>query len=182
MFMLGGGLGLQLLGGIGGMGAAESYNNAKLDEVQQEQQVDNQRRQAMELDANRKLVENVRNVQRAQALGLVNANAQGAQYSSGFQSGQQQATNQGNWNQEGVLQNLYIGRNIFDLNQKISSDKMLEASAQQSSSFWGGIGQMGGSLVQGASAFGKLASGWAPTNSFGPQQNMYQGTGEYWNR
>ncbi len=92
--------------------------------VQLEQDIQKQRGQAMELDARRKSLEVVRNQQRARALALTTATAQGAQGGSGLQGGYGQATGQAGTNLMGIQQNLQIGRNIQAFNQGISNNRI----------------------------------------------------------
>src|SRR5258706_2000925 len=104
------GLGLQIFGGAKQASdtsalAQKSYAiNSQITGL--EGQVNDQRRQAMELSARRQQLEIFRNTQRARAQGLAAATNQGAQFGSGLAGGQAQATDEGLFNIAGVNQNL----------------------------------------------------------------------------
>jgi len=87
MLMLGSGLALQALGGATSMGGAKASNQAQVQQIKLQQQVEQQRQHAMELDAHRKQLETVRNMQRARFLALSTATNQGAQFGTGLQGG-----------------------------------------------------------------------------------------------
>lgn len=182
MLMMGAGTVLQGIGGLMGMSASKDYNKSQQEEIKLQDQVEGQRKLAMELDAKRKSLENLRKVQQAQAMGLTTASSQGAIFGTGFQGGQQQAQSQGNWNQAGINQNLQSGENIFGLNSQISQQKILQANAQQGMQTSSAISSFGGSLVSSANAFGRVASGFGgnpKTTTSGTGGNIYgpyQGT------
>lgn len=88
--------------------------------VQQQQNIEAQKRQAMEVDARRQQLEIIRNQQRGRALALTNANAQGARLGSGLQGGYGQIAGQSGVNILGVQQALQTGRNVFDANANIT--------------------------------------------------------------
>lgn len=152
-----GGLALQAYGGISA--SKEAQHQA---EIQQkiyglESSVNDQRKQAMELSANRQQLENFRNVQRIRASGMNAAVNQGAQYGSGISGGQAQATSQGLFNSLGISQNLQIGRNIFGLNDQISQQKVQLSQSQSSQAedqAWSGFGS---SLTKNAGTISNIA-------------------------
>lgn len=94
--------------------------------ISDEQGVERQKAQAMEVDARRQQLEVVRNQQRARAVGLTAATAQGASKGSGLQGGYGQASGQAGVNLQGIQQNLEIGRNIFGLNTDISTNRIAQ--------------------------------------------------------
>lgn len=108
-------------------GAARGINNQI---TAYERQVEGQRQQAMELDARRRSLEVLRNQQRARAVALTNANAQGAARGSGLQGGYGQIAGQSGVNLLGISQNLQIGQNIFGLNNQITDQKQAYADLQ----------------------------------------------------
>lgn len=133
-----------------------AQQQAKLsqDEAQQELGINQQKQQAMELDASRRQMENFRNIQRARAQGVNAAVSQGAQYGSGLQGGQAAAQDQGQVNALGISQNLQIGRAIGQFNNNISNDKMQNAALggemanlQGQSAMYGSIASIGSSLM-----------------------------------
>lgn len=82
--------------------------------------IEAQKRQAMEVDARRQQLEIIRGQQRARALGLTNATAQGAGKGSGLQGGYGQISGQSGVNLLGVQQALQTGENIFGSNAAIT--------------------------------------------------------------
>lgn len=125
------GIATSIFGGSKSASGAKMQYQAQLQEAQLEQQADAQRRQAMELDANRKNMEVLRNSQRARSQALENATSQGAQFGSGLQGGYGQVSGQSNTNLLGIGQDLKIGENLFDINGQINQQKMLYAQGGQ---------------------------------------------------
>lgn len=121
-----------------------------------EQKIEAQKQMAMELDARRKELEVFRNMQKAQALGLVNATNQGAGRSSGLAGGQAQARNEATQNLLGIGQNLTIGRDIFSLNADISQHKMQLADLNADAQFYSGLTSFGGSILGASGNIGKF--------------------------
>jgi hypothetical protein len=87
-------------------------------------QIQAQHQRAMELDAQRQQIENVRQQQRARASSLTAATAQGARFGSGLQGGYGQISGQGNTNAVNISQNLQIGENVFGLNNQVSQQNV----------------------------------------------------------
>lgn len=162
MLMAGAGIALQAIGMSKTNTAAKGYNAEEVKQIRQQQQVEGQRRQLMELDSQRKSLENIRNVQRSRSLALTNSTSQGAQFGSGLQGGYGQISSQGNYNAEGISQNLQIGRNMFDLNAQISESKIAQANYSMDLQSAQGYSSLGKSLMGAASPFARLASGFAP--------------------
>jgi len=159
------GLGLKLFGGASSSEDTQKYSQQINAYEQQkfglEKQVNEQRRQAMELSARRQQLEMFRNTQKARALGLNTAVNQGAQAGSGYKGGQSSITNQGLFNVMGVQQNLAIGRNIFgldnqitDLNSKESTVKSQMQSDLAQDQAWQSLG---GSLMGSAGTIGNIS-------------------------
>lgn len=115
--------------------ASKGFNQGIL---QGQQDIEQQRYNAMILAANRQQLEIVRQGQRARAMALTTATAQGAakQGASALGGGYGQISGQTNQNLLGVTQNLGIGANIFALNagitqQKIGLNELQDTLAQQ---------------------------------------------------
>src|SRR5258705_13379798 len=96
--------------------------------ITSEQNIEQQKQNAMEIDARRQQMEIIRNQQRGRALSLTTAVARGG---SGFVSGASarggaygQISGQTGTNLLGVQQNLEVGRNIFGLNTDISNQRI----------------------------------------------------------
>src|SRR6478736_2089310 len=93
------GTGLDLFGKVLGMGAAKKeaalnkqaaqYN---MQIAQNEMKVEEQKRNAMRLDASRKQIENIRSAQLARSMAVNNAVNQNAQFGTGLSSGLAQIT------------------------------------------------------------------------------------------
>lgn len=163
------GLGLQVFGGFSAASAAKQAYGIQQNITGLEGQVNDQRRQAMELSARRQQLENFRNTQRVRAMGMNAAVNQGAQFGSGLQGGQAQATDQGNFNALGVSQNLQIGRNMFGLQDQISQQKLALSGVQSSQATdqaWAGLG---GALTKNAGTISNISQGVGgfKSNNFG---------------
>lgn len=169
MLMMGAGLGMQAFGGLTTNSATREANEAQQRNIQLEQQVEGQRRQMMNLDFQRKSMENLRNAQRARSISLTNATSQGAGFGSGLQGGYGQIAGQSGTNQVGLNQNFQIGQNVFDLNAQISQNKITMANAQMNAQTGQGISSFGSSLVNSATTFGRLASGFGSSSGGGVQ-------------
>jgi len=153
------GAGLSIAGFIGGSDVAEKQAAEQKAIAADQLKLEAQKKQAMELDANRRQLEVFRNLQRARSLGLVNATAQGAGSSSGLHGGYGQAAGEANTNMLGINQALQIGRTMFDINADMSQHKMALADLGADASFYSGLGSLGNSLMGASGSIGKLASG-----------------------
>lgn len=136
---------------FGGMKQASAANK----EAQAQQQIagleiqaDQQRRQAMELDASRKSMEVLRNSQRARATALTNATSSGSQFGSGLQGGYGQIGGSTGFNLLGISQNKTIGENLFNINDQIDQQRMLYAQASGQMATGQGISSIGSMLGQ----------------------------------
>lgn len=169
------GAGLSLYGSMSKAAAAEKYEEAQKRKIEIQQQINEQRRQAMELDANRKQLEVIRNTQRVRAAGLQAATNQGAQFGSGYAGGQAQAQAQGGFNLLGINQNLSIGRNVFALNNKLSQTEieMGQASTQESTAT--GYQSMGSSVLSAMPAISALSKGGTGFGNTGGGYGQWQG-------
>jgi hypothetical protein len=159
--------GLQLFGGMGQAKASKKNAQIEMQIAAQERQQNALRRQSMELDANRKTIENIRNTQLARA-GAVNAAVQqGAQFGTGLAGGLAQITGRSNWNELGINQNLQIGRNMFDIDEQISNLKVQKAEVGGQAADAAGIASLGGSIMKIGGQFGSLAGGFGGSASAG---------------
>lgn len=156
------GLGMQIFGGVSSASTQKQIAASSGRVAGLEQQADAQRKQQMELDANRKQLEVFRNSQRARALALNNATSSGSQFGSGLQGGYGQIAGASGTNLLGIGQNLEIGENLFGINSKISSEKMMQASLGgdlASSQAISGIGKSFSGAAMPAGALGSSLSG-----------------------
>jgi hypothetical protein len=154
------GVGMQGYGALQGSRAARRSAEADRAIAAQEQRAEAVRMQAMELDARRRKLEIVRTQQRARSLSLASATAQGAQYGSGLQGGYGQIGGMTGFNELGVNQNLYQGREMFGINSVISGLKMQKADAQGQMATAQGISSLGGSIMNSAQGLSNFAGGF----------------------
>lgn len=163
------GIGLQIFGG------SKSASNAKAIAAQNqriaadEQAINEQKRQQMELEAQRKQVENLRNAQRLRAQATAAATTQGAGMGSGLAGGLAQITGMQNWNSLNLGQNLAIGENIFNTNNDISGARAQLATLQGQQATNQGLMSLGGALVSNSETIGKFFGG---SSGFGGGQTM----------
>lgn len=161
------GLGMQLFGGISGSQDAARAHAVQQQIAGQESILNDQKRQAMELNNRRSQLENVRNTQRARAMGLNAAVNQGAQFGSGIAGGQAQAQDQGNYNALGMNQSLQFGRTAFDINGRITGLKSELSSVQTDQATDQGIMSMGGSILGSSKTLGNISQGFGNFQLFG---------------
>lgn len=150
------GLGMKLFGGLSASSDQSQSYKLQQQEAQSEQQINVQKQNLFEVQTRRSQMENFRNVQRARAMGMNSAVNQGAQYGSGIQGGQDQATDQGNVNNLGLNQNLMTSRNIFADTSAINADKYQIAGLQSDASTDQGIANMGGALMGSAGTISNI--------------------------
>jgi len=153
-------IGASAIGGVTSIVGAGMANSANQKILQGEQQIEAQRFKAMKLKADRDQMQALRTQQQAVAMGLTNANAQGANLGSGVQGGAAEIMGQTGQNLLGITQNEQIGTNIFGINQQITGARMDLANAQTVSSIGQGLSSFGGSLMNAAPAFGRLSQGF----------------------
>ena len=147
------GAGLTAVGGIGAAKSAKRQAQIQQQMIQTEMQIEAQRRQAMEIDAARKRLEAIRAGQFARSMALTTATSQGAGGGSGLQGAFGGVSGQTGFNLLGIFQNLEIGRNIFDLNQQLSQQKIALAGEQAKGAKAGAIASLGGSIMKVGSMF-----------------------------
>lgn len=166
------GIGLQAFGGFGASAKAKEASEIQGRIAGFESQVNDQRRTAMELSAQRQTLEMFRTSQRSRAMAINNATNQGASYgnSSGLPGGLAQIQDQTLFNVQGVNQNLQIGENIFALDDKISQQKVALSSVQSDMATDQSLSNLGGSLVKDSSTIGNIAG--AAKGSFGNTFNL----------
>ena|SRR5258706_4094899 len=153
------GLGLSIFGGASQASAAKQAAQIQGNITGLEGQVNDQRQNAMQLDARRKSLEQFRLMQRTQAAATAAATTQGAQFGSGLQGGLGQIAGQGLFNIAGINQNEEIGTNIFGLNRQVSAEKMMLSGVQTKMATAQGLSSLGGSVMQAASPISRLSQG-----------------------
>lgn len=160
------GLGMSLAGKFKASADAQKMNTLEHEQAQLEMQINGQKKQQMELNGRRQMLEVARNTQRLRAQSVQAGVNQGAQYGSGLQGGQAQIAAQGNFNMLGIGQNLEIGRNIFGLNDSISGVKMQMSDVKTSLANDQAITSLGGAILTSSGKIGDLASNVFGTDSF----------------
>lgn len=153
-------IGMQIFGTMGASSGAKDKANAEKQIAADEMQQDQVRRSGMELDANRKSMEQLRNTQRMRAMATNNAVNQGAQFGSGLQGGLAGISGQSTTNQLGISQNLSLGEHMFDLNALISQQKMKISDANSKIATSQAISSLGKSLGGAMSPLSSLSKGF----------------------
>lgn len=173
-----------------GVGAYTSNRNASAAAraqqaiTQKELEQEKVRQQAMELDANRRGLENIRGMQRARSLALASSTNQGAQFSSGLQGGYGQISGQGRDVAVGISQNLQFGAQMFDLNAQIAQQKMALAKYQSGIATGSAISSFGSSMLGSLGPLNRLSQGFgspggSAVNGGMPNSAMTSGYGMY---
>jgi hypothetical protein len=160
------GFGLQLFGMSEGMDAAKQSATIKKGIAEDEQKINEQKRQQMLLESSRKQMEVFRNMQRQRAMATAAAVNQGASSGSGLQGGLAGVSGQSLYNSLGISQNVELGQNIFSINNDISSKKMQLADVETQQSEAAGWASLGGSLMKAGPTFGSIG------------QNIFSGFGK----
>jgi hypothetical protein len=153
------GLGLKLWGGFSAMSAAKEAHGVESQITDLGNQVTDQKRIQMQMDAGRRNLEIFRRTQQLKAQSLAGATAGNSQFGSGEAGGQGAITSAGFFNAEGVNNNLAIGQNIFGLDKQISNQKLALSGIQTTIATDQGIGSTGSSMMGSAETVGKLSKG-----------------------
>lgn len=171
-------IGLTAAGSLTSFSGARNQARAQQSMIQHERQGEEIRRQAMELDARRRMAETIRQAQRARAMALTVANAQGAasEGSSALMGAYGQIRGQTQVNQSGIQDNLSLGRQMFDVNALISQDRMNIARAGGTVALGQGISSLGSTLMGNFSSINNAFSNFTGT-AVSPNSNPYNQTG-----
>lgn len=162
------GMGMEAFGMSSAKSAASAISGTQNAILGQEEQENQARQQAMNLSAQRQQVQNIRNTQRARAMGIAAAVGSGAQFGSGTGGGQGQAAAQGAVNTQGIVQNQQIGNQIFGIDANIDNLKMLMGQEQTSLYNAQGMMAMGGAISGSSQKIGQLGA-----TGFGMLNNMF---------
>ena len=141
------------------MGSSSSAHSEEVQAMQAQQRAEAVRRKAMELNASRQQMQNLRNTQLQRSMALNSATNQGAQFGTGLQGGYGQISGESGDNRLGISQNLEFGEQMFDANAEASAHKLRASNYQSQASTWQGIGAIGSSLMKAAPTIGNLGSG-----------------------
>lgn len=171
------GMGIQGFGMSQARTAANNISSAEQSELQDETQENQLRQEAMNLSAQRQQVQNVRNTQRARAMGVAAAVGSGAQYGSGTKGAQGVAEAQGAFTGLGISQNQQVGNKIFGVDYNIDSLKSQIGQDQTSLQNAQGLMSLGGSIAGSSQQIGRLGSSGFGffSNLFGNQGSTPQG-------
>lgn len=159
--------------GLSAWGMFTNYENAKESSQRQNQiqtamaqietQQDDVRRKAMELDASRRSMEIMRNMQRARSLAVIRATTQGAGLGSGIGGGVAQVQQQASWELSGINDNTLFGRSMFSLNAQLNQQKLLmaqsSAESQTNAALGQGLQQAGSSILGSLGPIDRLSRG-----------------------
>lgn len=150
------GMGVSAFGMFGASSAAKQASNIQNAILANETAENQVRQQAVNMQAQRSQIQNVRNTQRAQAQGLSVGVSQGAQFGSGVAGGQAQAATAGAWNAEGIDQSILSANKVFGYDYAIDSLKGQLGSTESTLAQDRGIQGMGMSIFGAAGAAGRL--------------------------
>ncbi len=149
------GLGLSIFGGMQQYSSAKKQFGVQQNIFGLEQQAEAQRKQMMELNANRMSMEVVRNQQRARSLALSNSTSQGAQFGSGLQGGYGQISGQSGVGLLGISQQLGAGENLFGINKDIMGQRQQYSNLGSQAYTGSMISNLGGTIGGLSRSFGK---------------------------
>lgn len=152
------GLGLQIFGGSESSKISKQQAQESMAIAADEQKINAQKQLQQQLESRRMQLQTVRNAQRQRAQGIAAAVNQGASTGSGLQGALGQNTAEEMFNLQGISQSGEISRNVFGINNDISSHKMRLAELGGDQAEAQGLASLGGSLVKigpTVGAFGK---------------------------
>lgn len=145
------GLGISLAGMFSGSSVAHQQAQVSMDVASQEGQQNEVRRTAMEMTARRTQMQILRTTQRARAQAIqAGVTQSGSLTGSGVQGGVDETTSEGAFGLQGNRNNLMLGEQMFNLDSKISQDKIQLASLGGQAATDQGITSLGGALMKAA--------------------------------
>lgn len=138
------------------MSAASKQAKAQKEATRAEMAAEENRRRAMELDAQRKKRETIRDTQVARAQAIAAGTNQGASESSAVLGGVAQIQGSGNDQFQGINNAREFGSAIFSNNQAKLAADLKYASAGAAGSIGRGISSLGGALVSDIDMFKRI--------------------------
>lgn len=126
--------------GISAAGVGLAYKGHK-DAAEAGEKAEKAREKAMNLDAQRRRRQVIREMQLAQSTALANATSQGAAEGSGLQGGYGEISNTGRTNIVGINQQQQLGADIFSANRA-------QASANSRASMGNAFQSVGGMMIE----------------------------------
>lgn len=157
LIIAGAGLAMSAAGLFSSYSASQDQAAIQQQMLAQQQAAERERKKLMELDARRKQLEVVRHMQRARSLALTNATRQNAGLGSGLQGGYGQISGEGGNNLLGIFQNLQLGRNMFDINSRLTALGSQYSQAGSQLAFGQGLTSLGGAFIGNAGKIGDIA-------------------------
>lgn len=133
---------------IGAAGAGVQYSASQKQAAAMEKGEELRKKQ-MNLDAQRRTRQVIREGLIARSQALTNATAQGAEAGSGLQGGYAGIQSNTLYNASGIEQNRQIGSQIFDANKQYAQAGSQMALGQ-------GISSLGGAMVQNSQTLGRI--------------------------
>lgn len=158
------GIAASIAGAAGSLYASQQQASAQKRAIAAQQEAERQRQLAMNLDAQRKKREQIRQAQVYRAQALATTTAQGASQGSGLEGAYGQISGQSGTNLQGINQNQEIGNNIFAANRAYGQAQADMADAQGSAATFQGISSLGGGLVSNAGTIGKIGRYYSGKN------------------
>lgn len=170
-------VGLSAFGTKESVGGAQDAAAASQQITQGELKQDQIRQEAAAMDARRRELQTIRESQKARAMALTSATAQGAGLGSGLQGGYGQIQGDTATNYLGIAQNLEFGQRLYDVNaNEINPAKVALSQAQGRMATGQGMSSFGGSLMNSVGTIGRLAQGFgSPSSPYGGTTQTYGG-------
>lgn len=153
------GLATSIYGMVKGSKDASQASDVQNQILATEQQENDVRNKAVHVQYQRQQIQNVRNVQRTQAMNKVAATNQGAKDGSGLAGGQAGAVAAGDWNALGASNSLQSSDQMFALDKTIGTLKQDLGNIDSSMATDKGIQGLGSSIMGSASSIGRLFGG-----------------------
>lgn len=153
---------------ISAAGAATQYvgqqkqAKAQKQAIAAQQEAENTRRRQMELDANRKKREAIRQemIQRSQAVATATNQGAASEGSSALAGVEGMLAAQTGGTVKAINQNVELGTDIFNSNAQVSAAQGRAASGASQASTGSGISSLGGALVNNSKTIAKIG-GWS---------------------
>lgn len=145
------GLGLSIFG-------QSAAKDAQKKQLALQQQQNEERKQAAQLDALRRNREIIRQGVAAHAFAKATATSEGANFGSGLAGAYGGISGRSGVNASGVNQNLGFASNIFALQGGINAAQIAQANAQGISSIGSGLSSLGGALAQNYAQINRLGN------------------------
>lgn len=140
--------------------AAQSQKAA----LQEQQKAEALREQQMNLDAERRKRQMVRQMTIARSNAVSATTASGAQFGSGLAGAEAGISGQGNENLLGINQNQQIGAGIFAANRNMFSDYSSAASYSSMAGFGAGLSSLGSGMINNSGMISRVGSSFFGSN------------------